>query len=1129
MPLSALSGAPAGYFIHRAARAEALAHALVAELRRAPPANPFEPVSIVVGSRGMERWLRHQIAMSEVGIAANLRFPFPAEALREAFALESSAGWQPAALAWTILGVLPTLLPSREFAAVRGWLSRSGAGGSATEPGGAPTTITRDQLALARELAEVIDRAALFRPEWIEAWEASRDAAPAMFPGPPAWQGALWRALRAAIAEAPPHQALANAKPRPGGALHVFAVSSMPPLWLSAWQRAGRARPMHGYMLSPTPHYWGDLRTRAELRRDSRAGEAELAQNPLLTALGRLARDTHDLVIELDPDDIDVPDAFTQPSAMEPLPGRLLHWLQDDMVEVRGGDELQARRASRTLDVDDDSVRVHACHGPTRQAEVLREALLELFERHPDLEPRHVLVMTPDVATYAPLVQAAFGEGYASRHLTSAEGQGHGGWGPVGAPRLPLAVADLGLRVLNPVADALLRVLELARGRLSASAALELFALDPVRRRFRVETEQIVEIRNWMARAGARWGADATERARHGNPPQHDFTFAFALDRIALGLVMADDDTTWAGVAPLDDMEGQSATVGKFMEFLSRLEHWRARLDRPLPLREWCARLVATLDELTETARGASFLRTEVLEGIAALEAEAGTPSRNHPPTLDAEALRALVTGRFEMGRAGDRPQSGAITLCALQPMRSVPFRVVALLGMNDGAFPRAPVGRGFDATLSAPRRGDRDPREEDRNLLLEAILSTREHLLVLYTGTDPLSGKPLAPAVPVGDLLDALEATASPWPGTATEGSARLRHQVTVRHAVQPFVASSFKGRRFDRRMAAAARALAAPRLPWPGILGGGRHHPELPDPEPPTALPLADLVRWTRQPFRMLARYRLGLPYEGTSEASLDEEPLSVEGLERWQFGELLSQRWMLGKRDIAVTELALRARAQLPPASPGRAALETHLATVAWAAELLPSGQTNERHPIRLDVGGVELVGGVETLGNEVVDFAIDAAGSPRRLLRIWVAMLALASTLGHPVRGRVIGMGPRRPTALTLATPTDPLGCLHQLLADWRRARLGTCLRLEKTSHAAAAAFLAADGNAAAAAEQAAWAAWSGGLRGGESADGGLRTLFGDTAPFADEAGALRPEFTADAIQLWKPILAAVETP
>ncbi|MBM4392964.1 MAG: hypothetical protein FJ090_17700, partial [Deltaproteobacteria bacterium] len=321
----------------------------------------------------------------------------------------------------------------------------------------------------------------------------------------------------------------------------------------------------------------------------------------------------------------------------------------------------------------------------------------------------------------------------------------------------------------------------------------------------------------------------------------------------------------------------------------------------------------------------------------------------------------------------------------------------------------------------------------------------------------------------------------------------------------------------------------LGGPRRPWPGVLGRALEEHPLPDAQPPSSLSVAELVRWTRQPLRMLGRYRLGLPYDGGGDEVLDEEPLSVEDLERWQFGELLSRRWLQGKRDINTTEATLRARAQLPPASPGRAALEAQLGTVAWVGELLPPGGAIERHAVRLRAGETELVGSVETVGGEVVDFAVDSPDGARRLLRTWVAMLALAAASERPVRGRVIGMGTRKPAMRALVTPSEPGRCLQGLLSDWQRARRGACLRLEKTSRAVAAAYLAGGNDPVDEAQKAAWRAWSGGQRGGESADRGLRTLFGDAAPFVDEAGSLRPAFIDEAVALWKPILAAMEGP
>ncbi len=1114
-----------GFYLHRAARVEALAAVLVSQVAASPPPDPVEPVTVVVGSRGMERWVRHRLAMGACGIAANVAFPFPADALANAFALapEGSA-WSPARLGWAIVERLPHLLrePSTaaDFAPVAGWLAR------AAEPVslGAERTVDRDQLALARELAEVLDRAALFRPDWIEAWERGQAVE-----GPAAWQGHLWRDLRAQLPALPPTLALRAAVPQPGSAVHVFAVSSMPPAWIDAWRRVGQVREVRIYLVAPSGEYWGELRTERELRRSGGADRTRSEQNPLLTALGRLARDAQDLWLGADPVDVEVPGGFSPP------PGdSALHHLQADVLAVRSTEDLAESRAERPLFPGDDSLAFHAAHGPTRQVEALRDALLHLLDRHPHLEPRHVLVMTPDVATYAPLVSAIFAEGYGSAHL--AEG-GARTWGPVGGPRLPLAVHDLGLRVLNPVADALIRVLELASGRLTAPVAMDLLALAPVRQRFGLDDDEIEAVRGWVEAAGARWGASAEERARHGNPPQHDFTFAFALDRMALGTVMADGGAEgagsgpgaeWAGVAPFDPMEGQAVTLGKLAEFLGRVESARSSLGGPMPLAAWCAALESTVDALTRVSGAASFLRAEVSAGIRSLGDEAGEFSGH----VTLPAMLALLEGRFDMGRGGDRPQSGAVTLCALQPMRSVPFPVVCLLGMDDGAFPRSPVGRGFDATLARPRPGDRDPREEDRNLLLEAILSARESLLVFYTGTDAHNGKPLAPCVPVGDLLDTIDATFS--------SDGRPREAITVHHAVQPFVPSGFVGgpgrpRRFDGRMAAAAVALGGPRSPWRGVLAVDQ---VVAAGEAPSTLNLDDLLRYTRQPLRTLAKSRLGLRVEGASGALPAAEALEFDHLEAWALGALVCRRWLGGHRHAPSEEAYLRARALLPPLAAGGALFAALWDRVEVAARAIPVGEARV-HAVALPVAGLELVGSVVTRGGVVLDFGVESPDKPRRLLSAWIACLALAAVTGAQATALVVGEADGEARTLRLRSPDHPEVALAALVEAWRVARIRPVPVLEKCSYAAAGAAVKARAAAssegmshqdAAAAERAAalaaaQAAWVGRDGVGESHDATLAVVIGAEPPFVVD-GELAPEFLAAAQSLWEPLLAAL---
>ena len=1081
----------------------------------------------------MERWLRHRLACSPLQISANLEFPFPAQALAGVFpgVVDGDAAWDPDSLVWSILDLVPEVIDAPELEPLRGWLRR--------ERPEAVAAVSRDRFALARECAEVLDRACLFRPDWIEAWEGGvdppvRPGAPSHAAPPAAWQRVLWCAVRKRLPTPPPAHRFGVATPEGGDPLHVFAVSSMPPRWLDAWRRAGSVRDIFYYLLAPSDLYWGDLKTRAELRRTAlRSGAEEAAiqlaaQNPILTSLGRLARDTAELLLEAEAADVDLPDAFPDPDSES-----VLGALQADVIAVRSADELRALAAARPIRREDDSIRFHNCHGPTRQVEALREALLELLDAHPHLQPRDVLVMTPDIAAYAPLVQAAFGEG----------GKETGG------PRIPAHIADLGLKSLNPLADALLRVLALAPGRLTATAFADLAAVQPVRQRFGLDDDDLARLRTWLAAAGARWGADADERNQHGNPAQHLFTFAFAFERLALGVTLADAGPEgWRGVAPFDEMEGASvATFGKVAELLARLERWRKVLAAPRTMAEWGVELLAVVDDLAEVSASASFLRGEIVEGVEAI-VNAAAPFEG---AVSLDVIATLLDGRFEKGRGGDRPSGGAVSVCALTPMRSVPFRVICLLGMDDGAFPRTPAGRGFDATLSAPRPGDRDPREEDRNLLLEAILSAREHLHIFYTGRDTHTDKALAPCVPVGDLLDVIDLSfASPFAADLA-GARPARDALTVRHAVQPFSASGFaaadpwpaapRPRRFDGRMAAAAAALAGRRGAAPVLFPPGCI---LSDPMPPPEISIDELIRWLTKPVRQLIKTRVGLHLDEDGEELIDRDALAVDALEGWALGKAMCGAWLAGETDGAALFARLTARGQLPPGAPGRAVFGAAWSRVQLAATALPEWVVRGplvrgpvvRGPVavRVVLPGATVVGSVLMHGSFVVDFGADAPAKPRRLVDAWVRVLALqASGAVEAASALLVGVEKDSARTVVLSAPTGARERLSDLVALWRLARTRPLPLVEKTSHAFAEALhdVEADELAGAlvGAVGAAEGQWEGGGMpgGGECVRPALAAAFADHSPWISVATSdLDPEFVALAARLWTPIFQAV---
>lgn len=1127
--------------LHISNEAERLADVLGSCIAAFPPADPFTPARICVGSRGMERWLRNRLAQGVVGIAMHLEFPFPKQALSTIFVGEDAAGavaadarWAPESLAWSVLSVLPGLVgdasAASELLALRSWLSAR-----RREAPPEDMLVTQDRWALAREIADVLDKVALFRPDWVEAWE--HDRCP---PGPPAWQGTLWRALRRAVPGTPLPLRLGSAAPLPGDPLHLFAVSSMPPLYLQALTRAAAAREVHVYSLVPTQEYLGDDATRQGLRARTRRGEDVSesfgGQSPLLTALGRVAIDAQILAIELDLDPAE--GDFVAPGCTQAESEHCcaLHTLQRDVFRRAALTQILEDRRERSLRDDDDSLQFHDTHGPTRQVEAARDALLELFARHQRLEPRHVLIMTPDLETYAPLVKSVFQQGHTTFHEKD-------GWGAVGAPKIPTAIADLGIRGLNPLAEALLRLLELVEGRLTVTRLVDFAALDPVRRKFGLTDDDLVLLRGWLSTAGARWGADETERARHGNPEQREYTLAFALDRLALGATLADDgESDPFGVAPFDEMEGGNVSVfGKLAELCARLDHWRTALGggspaelggRPArPLSRWLEIARTALDDVAQPANAAGFLRAEIEDHLDTLTREAAP----FDPEIRIDAVRALLDGRFDLPRSGDRPSTGAVTVCAMQPMRSVPFEVIVLLGMDDGAFPRTPVGRGFDATLSARRVGDRDVREEDRNLLLETILSARSHLLIFYTGRDRQSNEKRAPAVPVGELLDLCDMTFLSPAGREAHPDGRggqVRHALTRIHSVQPFSASGFEPRhapgpartaRFDTRARDAAVALASARETWRGIGLDCASRTQ-----PPSDLRLSELLAWLRKPVPQFMRKRLGVYYAESVEILEDREALDLDGLGNWVLEDRLVKAWLRGDTDLAATEARLRARAQLPPGAPGARAFAVARESVLLAAAPIADAERTIA-PVMVTVDGVRITGeaalAVHRPGSRVSVYALGPGKSrkPEKMLRAWIGALAYAIHTGRSdVDGLVLG----EDDEVRLSLPGDPAAALTSCVRLWKQAWSRIIPLAEKTSFAYAQHLarlpegpgrVAGVGDALGLARK----AWCGSMEvPGEDSQPELKTAFPE--PIFDDA-----LFDELARRLWFPILEAAQ--
>jgi exodeoxyribonuclease V gamma subunit len=960
--------------VHRAERADHLVAALRA-LLAGPLADPLAPEVVSVPTRGIERWLAQRLSTGlgaqsgrADGVCANVEFPPPHRLVTDAVAVASGVDpdadpWRPERAVWPLLDVVD---------GYRGepWLRELADHLDGHDARRYPTL---------RHVADLFDRYALYRPDMVRAWADGRDGG---------WQAELWRRLRAAIGTPGPaervERACARLAAEPGVVelpqrLSLFGLTRLPAGHLHVLRALAAHRDVHLFLLHPSPAVWKRVSAAAPdvvRRRDDVT--ATLPANPLLASWGRDARELQ-LVIGGDHADHHHGGA---PADRETLLARVQAGVRDDRAPAAG-----------PAAADDRSIQVHACHGRARQVEVLRDAILHLLEDDASLEPRDVIVMCPDIEAFAPLIQATFGAGEVAeddRDQLPDE---------LRPPDLRVRLADRSLRQTNPVLGVVARLIELGEERLTASQVLDLADREPVRRRFGLGDDDLSRLEEWIRASGIRWGLDAEHRAPFKLGALNAGTWRAGLDRLLLGVTMTEEEQRlFADVLPLDDVEsGAIDLAGRFAELLDRVRATLEELRRPKPVGEWAAALATGADAMCATAPSDAWQRSE----LQRLLDDVVTEAAGHDAELTLPELRALLADRLRGRPTRANFRTGHLTICTLVPMRSVPHRVVCLLGLDDGVFPRKAPRDGDDLMLEDPRVGERDPRTEDRQQLLDALMAASDRLIVTYTGNDERTNLPRPPAVPVGELLDVIERI-------SPEGRAR----VVVRHPLQPFDQRNFAPGElvpdrvwsFDRVMQQGALALQGER---------GRAPAFLPGLLPPLASPvleLDDLVAFVSRPVRAFLRRRLGITVGDHADEVEDALPVELDGLGTWGVGQRMLEARLAGAEPRAAA-LAEIARGTLPPGVLGQPVIAAvHPVVDEIVAHLPPGEPTSVDVKLALPDGRV-LSGTVAGVCGGVLRTVTYSRVSPRHRLAAWVRLLALtAARPGREHEAVTLGRAP-----------------------------------------------------------------------------------------------------------------------
>jgi exodeoxyribonuclease V gamma subunit len=990
------------FLVHRAERADLLAEGL-ADLLRAPLPDPFATELVIVGARGTERWLSQRLSHClgtgtdrQDGVCAGVEFSSPGSLIAEILGTADNDPWSPAALMWPLLRTIDSVMDepwAKVLAEHLGHLE--------TDPREAELRRGR-RLAVARRLAGIFADYAVHRPAMLADWESGGfgNGGSGELLDDLRWQPELWRRTVASVPHPSPvaRQATAVAALRDGSArlalpprISLFGHTRISSSEAELLAALGAHRDVHLWLPHPSDALWQSLRGNlpAGWRKDDESHVS--VEHPLLAAMGRDVREGQSILISAG--------ATEAPAAPSPeRPATVLGRVQADIA---------ANRRPERSGLIDGTIQVHACHGPARQVEVLREVVLGLLADDPTLEPRDILVMCPDIDEYAPLISGSFGLGDA----VAGSHPGH---------QLRVMLADRSPIQTNPLLAVLSAVLDLADGRAEASRVLDLLANDAVRRRFGFSESDLETMTDWVATSGIRWAWDAEGRERYGLGPFTQNTWRFGLDRVLAGVALSDDSALWLGpTLPLDDVSTTDISlVGRFAEAVDRLEALTGELHGAHEVDHWLDLLSDGVERLADVPHGEEWQLAQVRRELAVLGRDAGDGILLRLPDVRALLHRQLA-GRPT--RASFR--TGTLTVCTMTPMRSVPHRVVCLLGLDDGVFPRGGSLDGDDALARLPRIGERDLRSQDRQLFLDAILAATDTLVITYTGFSEATGQERPPSVPLREFLDVVDATTAEPVVRSHRSQAFHPDYLTVTEH-PPFS--------FDPDAARAARAAAGTREQIP-VLADLR-----PGPAPAADIDIADLVTILANPVAGFLRRRLEIDLPREEDELSDSMPVELGGLARWQVGDRILHELNAGRSPADAMQAEWR-RGTMPP---GRYGWRRTGEVVAAAGPLTEQfaastqGVAAKARDLEIDLGGGRrLVGTVAGLyDNRLVRVGFSRLGARQRL-EAWVSLVALSANGPGDWVARVIGRAVQGdgPARATYGVVPEPLPVLRELVA------------------------------------------------------------------------------------------------
>ena len=842
--------------------------------------DPLVQETIIVQSIGMQRWISLKLAQ-QFGVLLNCNFPFPQKFAEDVFKAvipeyQLSSLYEPQSLVWTIMRLLQHCINEKPFQHIKQYVTVS-------------DVISYIRLfQLSQKLAYMYDEYIVYYCNDIVQWENENNDE---------WQIMLWKYIYRSIS-IDPHdchkahllnyflEALKNGSTKKAlkailpERIFLFGITALPEYYIMLFKALSSFIDVHIFQLNPSKEYWFDIRSEQSINRIKKKLQEKKQMvddfhfetgNPLLASFGTLGREYIGLLLDYDAAENINDETQYQIGNNDTLLG---HIQSDICCLINRGKDFNAEKIP--IKTSDDSIAIHSCHSPLREVEVLRDYIYHILNNE-DIVPNDIVVMAPDIERYSPFIAAVFDEVMIKKE---------------GLPLLPYTIADQSFKTASRYISAFIDLLDALTGRMEADIVIELLDYDEIATVFAISKQDVAIYQDWVSRANVRWGKDTKHREQFTQKESNAFTWQYAIERFLMGYAVPENTGIIDDILPFDCVEGMAAQrLGNFIMFLKTLFSFHTIAGQKHSISAWANILEQLISSLLVNSDAVSndivFVQS-LIQQLVATSAKLQITDE-----IDFIVIKDWINTYLAEQRVSTNFLRKGITFCQFLPMRSIPFQVVCLLGMNDGQFPRIDERLSFDILKNKEKqpRCVRSKRNDDRYLFLESMLSAQKKLFISYEGQSPVDLSLKQPSIVVAELMDYIEQGF-----TRNDTGQSISDFIVTNHHLHRFNSNYFNNdsKKYSYSKLSYHESKAC---------YGSKHKYQLFAQTPVVAeqmtrhITVEDFISFFKNPARYFIKNVLGISLAENVNDIASDEPFSINGLERYQLTNELCQRLING----------------------------------------------------------------------------------------------------------------------------------------------------------------------------------------------------------------------------------------